>query len=80
MHIEPKTAFAVWQKRIAAMRCRAALVRCNGNRSEAARIIGAKRPAFNLYIEGDNAMLDARAAAEGWQPGEEERAGDQADR
>jgi hypothetical protein len=68
VHVAGKDPFHVWLHRLAALRCRDALVKCNGNRAAAARMVGLKRPAFNLYIEGDNAMLDRRAAAEGWQP------------
>ena len=65
-----KSPFHVWLDRMAALRCRAAIVRCDGNYRDAARQIGLDHTTFWKILHRDNAMLDARAAAENWQPPE----------
>jgi hypothetical protein len=62
--------FHVWLNRMAAMRCRAAVVKCAGNQREAARQIGLDNATLWRILKRDNAVLDARAAAENWQPPE----------
>lgn len=64
------SAFHVWLDRISAMRCRAALVKCGGNYRDAARQIGVDYTTLFRILKRDDAMLDARAAAENWQPPE----------
>jgi hypothetical protein len=61
-------AFNLWLIRVAAMRCRTALVRANGCLPCAARSIGIGVPTMRRVIERDNRLLDSRAHAEGWQP------------
>jgi transcriptional regulator with AAA-type ATPase domain len=60
--------FHSWLDRMSALRCRAAVLRANGNQREAARLIGIDRTTMFKVLKRDNAVLDARAAAENWQP------------
>jgi hypothetical protein len=53
---------------MSALRCRAAVLHSNGNQREAARLIGIDRTTMFKVLQRDNAMLDARASAEHWQP------------
>jgi hypothetical protein len=64
------SAFHVWLDRLAALRCRGAMVKCNGNVRNAARQIGIDYSTLYKILKRDDAMLDARAAAENWQPPE----------
>ena len=66
------SAFHVWLHRMGAMRCRAAVVKCGGNLRDAARQIGVDHTTLWKILQRDNAMLDARAAAENWNPPEAE--------
>jgi transcriptional regulator of acetoin/glycerol metabolism len=60
--------FHVWVARMSALRCRAAVVRCDGNHRDAARQIGVDFTTLWRILKRDDAMLDERAAAEHWQP------------
>jgi hypothetical protein len=60
--------FHIWLDRQAAMCCRSALVRAGGHYRNAAMLIGIDYSTLSRILKRDNALLDARAAAEGWQP------------
>ena len=62
------SAFFLWQRRISALRCQAALVHTSGNQREAARLIGLDHTTLFKILQRNDAMLLKRADAEGWTP------------
>ncbi len=68
MAAQRRLPFHIWLDRVGAMCCRSALVRANGHQRNAAMLIGIDYSTLSRILKRDNALLDARAAAEGWQP------------
>jgi Bacterial regulatory protein, Fis family len=64
--MKSEAPFHIWHKRLAALRCRAAVLFCKGNQRHAARLIGLDRTTLWKILRADDALLDARAAREGW--------------
>jgi transcriptional regulator of acetoin/glycerol metabolism len=62
-----ESAFFLWQDRISALRCQAALIHTRGNQREAARLIGIDHTTLHKILRRNDQMLLTRAAAEGWQ-------------
>ena len=60
------SAFHLWQSRISALRCQAAMVHANGNTREAARLLGLDHTTLFRILRRNDAMLLKRAQAEGW--------------
>jgi transcriptional regulator of acetoin/glycerol metabolism len=61
-----ESAFYLWQNRISALRCQAALVRTSGNLREAARLIGLDHTTMLKMLQRNDQMLLKRADSEGW--------------
>jgi transcriptional regulator with GAF, ATPase, and Fis domain len=61
-----EAAFYLWQNRISALRCQAAMVHTGGNQREAARLIGLDHTTMFKILRRNDLMLLKRADAEGW--------------
>ena len=61
-----ESAFYLWQNRLSALRCQAAMVHARGNIREAARLIGLDHTTLFKILRRNDQILLKRAEAEGW--------------